>query len=72
MTTLYGLSARGQSLNGWVFKSLSKDLFYTKELAEAHKAKFIEKCCDTSHFECAERESLEITFVEFELQDGIS
>lgn len=65
--TIYQLSARGNSRNGWRFKMKSKDVFHSREDAEAHKPAFIEVCCDEKHFECAYPEGLQIEIIELEL-----
>lgn len=67
---VFGLSARGHSLNGWPFRMKSKALFVTKEAAEAHIAEFRRLCTDEAFFECAQDdETLRIQVVEFELFD---
>ena len=69
MRTLFGLSAKGDSLNGWPFRMFCKRLFWTKEDAEAYTQQFEKSCYDTSHFECASEGTLKITVQEFEIDE---
>lgn len=74
MSIIYQLSAKGDSVNGHRFKMNSKKLFKTKQLAEANKQEFFDKCCDENHFEYASPETLQISIIELELveeNDGI-
>ncbi len=73
MSIIYQLSAKGDSVNGHRFKMNSKKLFRTKELAEANKSEFFDKCCDENHFDYASPETLEIYVIELELveDDGV-
>jgi hypothetical protein len=67
MLIVYGLSARGDSLNGWPFRMRSKKVFHNRVEAEEYIPRFRDMCCDQSHFECANEETLDITIVEYEL-----
>ena len=69
MKIVYGLDAKGESLNGWPFKMKSKKLFLTKEKATQYIPEFTERCCDIKQFECCDRETIRITIIEFELQE---
>jgi hypothetical protein len=65
--TIYRLAAKGESLNGWVFRMYNKLIFKDKIQAEAYIPKFKERYCDKSEFECAVPESLKVTVHELEL-----
>ena len=69
MITLYGLSATGESTNGWRFKSYSKRLFRSQVDAEAYTEAFMDKCCDRSYFDNAKRDSLKITPIEYKIEE---
>ena len=71
MKTIYGLSAKGDSMNGWSFRMFCKQTFTEKSKAEAYIPTFKENCCDTKKFECADPETIKITVVEFELNEQL-
>jgi len=66
---IYQLSARGDSTNGWAFRSISKKVFRTHSEAEAHTDEFTKLCEDDTYFECAVPGSVEIIVNELELED---
>lgn len=68
-TTIYQLSASGNSRNGWRFRMKSKAVFRTREDAEAYVPEFTERCCDEERLECAEREGLKISIIELDLHE---
>lgn len=67
---LFGLCAKGDSLNGWAFRMFSKRLFTQRGDAESYIPEFTDACCDKSMIECAERDTLKIVVVEYELADS--
>lgn len=67
-TTIYGLIAFGDSVNGWRFRMFSRILFTSREAANKYKAEFRIKCCDTNEFDYAVSDTLDIEVKEFELQ----
>jgi len=69
MKIIYGLSAKGDSVNGWPFRMFCKQLFVDKNKAEIYIQKFKENCCDTKQFECADEATLKISVVEYELNE---
>jgi hypothetical protein len=69
MKTIYGLFAKGDSMNGWVFRMHSKQLFTDKSKAESYIPIFKERCCDENEFENADPATLKITIKEFELNE---
>ena len=69
MKIIYGLHAKGNSTCDWKFTMFCKQLFLTKDEAEKHKPIFKEKCCDTKQLNCAEPDTLQITIVEYELNE---
>jgi hypothetical protein len=68
-TPIYQLWARGNSMNGWVFRMKSKAVFLNRAEAEKYVEYFRARCIDPNEFECADPEGLEITIGELELHD---
>jgi hypothetical protein len=66
---IFGLSTRGDSLNGWVFKMKSKKMFTCKEGAEKYINKFEELCYDEKQVDAAARGTLKTIIIEYELCD---
>ena len=67
--TIFQLSARGNSANGGIFKSISRDVFATVPGAESHMEEFKARCCDRSQFDFAAADGLEIRIIDLELHE---
>lgn len=66
---LYQLVAKGESINGYMHTLRSKTVYKSEEEALQHKAKFIENCCDQSHFECLIEDTIKMSISVLELED---
>ena len=73
MKTIYGLSAKGDSCNGWPFTAKSKRLFWTVAKAEEYIPEFRAKCLDPSYFDFAieDKMTLSIKVEEHEIEDEL-
>lgn len=64
---LYQLSATGESIHGWQFKTNSKQVYVSVKQAEAAIPSFIDKCCDDVFFDVAVRETIKVKLIPLEL-----
>lgn len=67
MTTIYGLFALGDSVNGWRFRMFSKDMFTSRDAAQKYEPEFRRKCCDDINLECAIPDTLVVEIREYNL-----
>ena len=65
---MYQLSATGNSVGGWLFKTVSQRVFLNKTAAEKYIPEFHEKCCDKNLFDAAVSKTLEIKTLELDLE----
>jgi len=68
---LFGLRAKGESVNGYVIKIYSKKLFSTEEKVKNHIPEFKKLCMDKKIFDYfPDEKDFKIEIVNFEFQDG--
>ena len=65
--TIYGLRARGTSLNGYPYTMWSHKMFIQRAAALAYTAEFMALCCDESQFECLARDDIVVSVTMREL-----